>query len=163
MKSLTLKNEKKISNEIKKDIGEIINKIELKKPRRIFLETSRKNLKKVLNYLKDKMDCHHLSAITGLDNLKEFGLIYHLWSNKETMISTKIKISGNKPEMETVTDIFPVANLFEREIHDLFGIEFLGHPDLRRLMLNEDWPKNEHPLRKDWIKNEKKYYGGIKR
>lgn len=150
--------ENEIVDKIKKD--NIVDQIELQKPKRIFLMSSRKNLKKVLNYLKNEIDCSRLIAITCSDNLKDFELIYHLWSDKETMISTKIKLSRNKPEMETVTDIFPVANLFEREIHDMFGIGFLGHPDLRRLMLNEDWPKDEHPLRKDWIKDEKKYYGG---
>ena len=162
MKILTLKNEKMITDKIKKDIDDMISQIELQKPKRIFLITSRKNLKKILNYLKDKMDCYHLTAITGLDNLKEFGLIYHLWSSKGTMISVKITLPRDKPEIETMTDTFPVANLFEREIHDMFGIEFLGHPDMRRLLLNEDWPKDEYPLRKDWVKDEKKYYGGIK-
>ena len=163
MKKSSLKNEVKITDKIKKDLDNMVTQIGVQKPKRIFLNGSRKNLKKILNYLKDKMGCYHLTAITGLDNLKEFSLIYHLWSSKETMISVKIALPRDRPEMETVTDIFPVANLFEREIHDMFGIEFLGHPDLRRLLLNEDWPRGEYPLRKDWVKDEKKYYGGIKR
>ena len=159
MNNLTLKNERKIADKIKKDLDDLINQIELKRSKRIFLMTKRENLKKILDYLKNKMNCR-MNAITCSDNLNEFELIYHLWSGMKSMISTKIKLPRDKPEIESVTDIFPVANLFEREVHDLFGVEFLGHPDLKRIMLNEDWPEGEYPLRKDWIKNEKKNYGG---
>jgi NADH:ubiquinone oxidoreductase subunit C len=63
----------------------------------------------------------------------------------------------------TVSDLLPPAGIYERQIHDLFGITFEGHPGLKKLMLNEDWPENEHPLRKDWKPNPDVFYGGIKR
>ena len=163
MENSTLKNESKLAKKIKKDLKEMVDKIELQKPRRILLTTTRENLKNVLNYLKDKRNYSHLTAITCEDNLKKFSLIYHLWSNKGIMVSTKITISRNEPEMESITNFFPVANLFEREIYDLFGVKFLGHPDLKRLLLNKNWPDGEYPLRKDWVKDEKKYYGGVRR
>ncbi|MCX6802194.1 MAG: NADH-quinone oxidoreductase subunit C [Candidatus Diapherotrites archaeon] len=161
-KGPSLKNEAKISAEIKKLLGETVSGIEVQRARRIFIEAKAKGIKKVLSALKEKMDCTHLSAISCIDETDSFGIIYHLWSGEGSMISVKTKIPRAKPEIETVTDIFPSANLFERENHDLFGVEPIGHPDLRRLMLNEDWPEGEFPLRKDWAKGEKKYYGGVK-
>jgi NADH:ubiquinone oxidoreductase subunit C len=161
-KGAGLKNEAKIAAEIKKLLGETVSGIEVQKPRRIFLEVQAKEIKKALSALKEKMDCAHLSAISCIDETDSFALIYHLWSGEGSMVSVRAKIPKAKPEIETVTGIFPSANLFERENHDLFGVEPTGHPDLRRLMLNEDWPEGEFPMRKDWVKDEKKYYGGVK-
>jgi NADH-quinone oxidoreductase subunit C len=97
-----------------------------------------------------------------VDNRTSFEVVYHFWSDRNGMFTVKVALPHDKPAIGTITDIVPAAILYEREVHDLFGIEFPGHPDMRRLLLNDEWPKDEHPLRKDWKMDEKKFYGGVR-
>jgi NADH-quinone oxidoreductase subunit C len=78
-----------------------------------------------------------------------FELAYHLLSHqRKEFVRLKVVLSGDDAVVESVTSVWPAANFFERELFDLFGIRFLGHPNLRRIMLPEDW--EGHPLRKDY-------------
>lgn len=106
--------------------------------------------------LKDglKFDC--LSSLTGVDKGGGgFEVVYHLFSyaKKESAV---LKCSGSN--IPTVAHVWPSANWMEREAFDLFGINFEGHPDLRRLLLPDDW--RGHPMRKDY--KEETEYGGMK-
>ena len=78
-----------------------------------------------------------------------FEVIYHLLSiaGKER-VRLKVRLDGGSPAIESVTSVWPAANLFEREVFDLFGVRFTGHPYLRRLLMPEEW--EGHPLRKDY-------------
>jgi formate hydrogenlyase subunit 5 len=89
-----------------------------------------------------------LSTITGIDLGNEIELNYHMACNG--VITLKNRIPIEKPFTKTITDIVPGANLYEREVFDLLGVVFEGHPDLKRLMLPESWPKGNYPLRKNW-------------
>jgi len=104
--------------------------------------------------LRDDPDCpfNFLSDVTCVDwypSEPRFEVVYHLLSipNKER-VRLKVRLSGNGPTLESLTPIWPAANYFEREVFDLFGIRFSGHPYLRRLLMPEDW--EGHPLRKDY-------------
>src|SRR6266498_464273 len=104
--------------------------------------------------LRDDANCpfNYLSDITCVDwhpSEPRFEVIYHLLSipNKER-VRLKVRLSGETPALESVTSVWPGANYFEREIFDLFGIRFSGHPYLRRLLMPENW--EGHPLRKDY-------------
>jgi NADH-quinone oxidoreductase subunit C len=78
-----------------------------------------------------------------------FHVVYHLLSHKlKERVRLKVMVTGDDPVVESITPIWPGANFFEREIFDLFGVRFLGHPNLRRIMMPEDW--EGHPLRKDY-------------
>lgn len=76
-------------------------------------------------------------------------MVYHFTSTvyRHTLV-VKVKLDRNNPEIETVSDIWRTAEFHEREVFDLFGVRFLHHPDLRRLMLTDDF--EGHPLRKDF-------------
>lgn len=103
-----------------------------------------------------------LSCVTGVDNGPEKGtmeVIYNLYSiplNHHLMI--KVMLPREQPEIDSVTGIWKTANWHEREIFDMFGIKFRGHPDLRRILLPADW--EGHPLLKDYKQQD--YYHGIK-
>jgi NADH-quinone oxidoreductase subunit C len=93
-----------------------------------------------------------LADVTALDWYPaepRFEVVYHLLSiaNKERL-RLKVKVDSSSPVVESVTSVWPGANFFEREVFDLFGIRFQGHPYLRRIMMPEDW--EGHPLRKDY-------------
>ena len=100
-----------------------------------------------------------LMCLSGVDTTKELGVVYHLFSyplgHKFTL---KVFLPREAPEVPSVSGIWPTANWHERECYDLFGIVFTGHPDLRRILLPEDW--EGYPLRKDYVVQE--YYHGIR-
>jgi len=101
-----------------------------------------------------------LSDLTALDWPKEekIQVVYHLFSyshNHQTVL--KVDLPRDNPKIATVEGVWKVANWFEREVYDLFGVIFEGHGDLRRIMLPEDWLG--YPLRKDYVEQEE--YDGI--
>ena len=93
-----------------------------------------------------------LSDITCVDlypSEPRFEVCYHLLSHtRKERVRLKVKLTGNDPSVESITSVWPAANFFEREIFDLFGVRFEGHPNLRRILMPEDW--EGHPLRKDY-------------
>jgi NADH-quinone oxidoreductase subunit C len=104
--------------------------------------------------LRDDAECafNFLSDITCVDWYPaepRFEVIYHLLSipHKER-VRLKVRLDSASPAVESLTSLWPGANYFEREVFDLFGIRFSGHPYLRRLLMPEDW--EGHPLRKDY-------------
>jgi len=92
---------------------------------------------------------NQLSFVTAVDNNDKFALVYGIFSTYgKDGILLKVDIPRDKPEIGSVTSIWPAANWHEREVFDLFGIDFTDHPDLRRIFLPGDW--EGHPLRKDF-------------
>ncbi len=93
-----------------------------------------------------------LSDITCVDRYPmepRFELNYQLVSiPRRDRIGLRVIVSGENPEVESVTSVWPGANWMEREVFDLFGIRFAGHPDLRRILLPDNW--EGHPLRRDF-------------
>jgi NADH-quinone oxidoreductase subunit C len=110
-------------------------------------------LVEMCTFLRDDPDCafDFLSDISGVDYYPEeprFGVNYHLTSTKfRRQLRLKVRVSGPDPRAPTVTCVWPAANWFERETYDLFGVTFVGHPDLRRILLPQDF--QGHPLRRD--------------
>jgi NADH-quinone oxidoreductase subunit C len=104
--------------------------------------------------LRDDANCpfNYLSDVTCVDwypSEPRFEVVYHLLSiPKKERVRLKVKLNGDAPALESVTSVWPGANYFEREVFDLFGIRFNGHPYLRRLLMPENW--EGHPLRKDY-------------
>jgi len=101
-----------------------------------------------------------LSDLTALDWPKEekIQLVYHLYSytHKQQLV-LKVDLPRDDPKAPTMEAVWKVANWFEREVYDLFGVVFENHSDLRRIMLPEDWVG--YPLRKDYVEQEE--YDGI--
>jgi NADH:ubiquinone oxidoreductase subunit C len=91
----------------------------------------------------------YLFCLTCIDWKTHLTMVYHFTStiHRHTLI-VKSKLDRNNPEIETVSDIWRTAEFHEREVYDLFGVKFLHHPDLRRLILTDDF--EGYPLRKDF-------------
>jgi NADH-quinone oxidoreductase subunit C len=104
--------------------------------------------------LRDDPNCpfNYLADLTCVDwypSEPRFGVVYHLLSiPKKERVRLKAHLHGSSPVIESVTSVWPSANFFEREVYDLFGIRFTGHPNLKRILMPDDW--EGHPLRKDY-------------
>jgi NADH-quinone oxidoreductase subunit C len=100
-----------------------------------------------------------LSSLSGVDYPKNgtIEVVYHLYSYRHRhMVVLKVNANRDDPVVQTVSEVWRAANWHEREVFDLLGVHFEGHPDLRRLLMPEDWPG--HPLRKDFVEPEE-YHG----
>jgi NADH-quinone oxidoreductase subunit C len=110
------------------------------------------NVVDICRYLKAELHYNLLTDVTAVDYLgrdPRFMVVYNLYSipNKDRL-RVKAAVPESKPEIDSVCCVWNTANWLERETYDLFGITFLGHPDLRRILMTDDWVG--HPLRKDY-------------
>lgn len=97
----------------------------------------------------DDLSFDYLFCLTCVDWKTHFTMVYHLESTKHRHnMVLKVTVNREQPEIETICHLYRTAELLEREVFDLFGVVFLHHPDLRRLLLTEDW--KGYPLRKDY-------------
>jgi NADH dehydrogenase I D subunit len=117
------------------------------------------SLKEVLRFLKGeaKPRFRRLEDLTVVDesarrqrqDYPDFTLVYHLLSYESaSRLRLKVNLHGQEPEADSITDIWPAANWYEREGFDMFGIRFRGHPNLRRILMPHDW--EGYPLRKSY-------------
>ena len=122
--------------------------LEFSAPRanRIFIRLGREDFKEIVKFLVDE-GFTHLSAITALNTEDSLEILYHL-RGSSVLITLRVALPPKDFVISTITDIIPGALLHEREVHDLFGIKFEGNPDLRPLILPEDWPADTYPMRK---------------
>lgn len=122
------------------------------------------NLKNVMLLLKTEADTFFdmLSCVTGIDNgpaKNTMEVVYTLYSIPNGhSLHIRIELDRNKPEVPSLVDVWKSANWLERETFDLFGIVFIDHPDLRRILLPANW--EGYPLRKDYV--EQTEFHGIK-
>lgn len=119
----------------------------------VTLKIKKEDLLKALKILRFSEDLlfDYLIDITGCDYKERnvFEVIYHFLSFiRNERIRIKTEVEREKPEIESICSIYPGANWFEREVYDLFGIKFLNHPNLKRILLWESFPG--YPLRKDY-------------
>lgn len=90
-----------------------------------------------------------LTAVDRFPSEPRFEVVYHLLSLDTTArLRLKVRVPGDAPIVDSLVTVWPAANAFEREVFDLFGVRFEGHPDLRRIVLPESW--EGYPLRKDY-------------
>jgi len=96
-----------------------------------------------------ELKLNYLRNLTGVDYETHMEVVYHLLSlETKHEYCIKVRTDRDTPSVPSVTPVWPTANWNEREVFDLLGIDFPGHPDLRRIMMSDDWVG--HPLRKDY-------------
>ncbi|MGD0444316.1 MAG: NADH-quinone oxidoreductase subunit C [Edaphobacter sp.] len=95
------------------------------------------------NFLED------VTAVDWYPSEPRFHIVYHILSmSLKERVRVVVQLDGEDAALDSITSVWPAANFYEREIFDLFGVHFSGHPNLRRIMMPEDW--KGHPLRKDY-------------
>jgi len=123
------------------------------------LQVSADRIKDVLRFLKSEttQKFQRLEDLTVIDesarrqrdSYPDYTMVYHLLSfDSASRVRVKVALNGQEPVTESITDIWPSANWYEREVFDMFGIRFEGHPNLRRIIMPHDW--QGHPLRKSY-------------
>lgn len=142
--------EENIKNELSKKFSNLEDAIIIKRERRIFLDVPLEKFKEVFDYLVKDMRFNVLSAITGLDEGESIAVIYHLTKDGGLLFNLKTRVSKESPAVSSVTPSFSYAEIYERELMDLLGIKVVGLSEGPRYPLDDNWPKDEFPLRKDW-------------
>ena len=113
----------------------------------------------VLRALKEKEGFDRLGNLTAVDWKDHIEMVYHLYNMEENVkLEVKAALDSAAPVIESATALYPGTEFEEREVYDLMGVEFLGHPDLRRILMPDDYPA--HPLRKDFVAPVPKMEGG---
>ena len=113
----------------------------------------------VLRALKEKEGFDRLGNLTAVDWKDHIEMVYHLYNMEENVkLEVKAVLDSAAPVIESATSLYPGAEFEEREVYDLMGVEFLGHPDLRRILMPDNYPA--HPLRKDFVAPVPKLEGG---
>ena len=119
-------------------------------PRRVYIEARPEALVPVATHLFRVLGARFNTA-SGVDTPTHLEIIYHFTLESiDLMVSVRVKLDRDRPSVETLTTVIKGANWIEREMHELLGIDFRGHPRLERLLLPEQWPEGVHPLRADY-------------
>lgn len=151
--------------------NEILEKIKSKFPEAVldakvdgvlepFAKIKTEMIKEVCLFMRDDLNFDYLMCLSGMDYGKgNLGVVYNLSSIKfKHKFTLKVEVTVDNPNVPSVESIWKTANWHEREAYDMFGIVFTDHPDLRRMLLPDDW--EGHPLRKDYQVQE--FYHGMK-
>ncbi len=143
-----------MSKEIMKDLRENLKGkiMDIVQPRdnRIYLRVDSKKIPEVIEYLFFKYKCK-LCTASGIDMREGIEIIYHLArEDKNMLINVKTLIPYPKLEIESIGKKILAFRWIERELNEMLGITFVGHPDMRRLLLADSFPKGKYPLRKNF-------------
>jgi NADH-quinone oxidoreductase subunit C len=173
-----MKTAEDIFNILKEKFGESVNELKSDKPAGACIVVNSLEVDKICVYLRDDSELlfDSLMNLSGVDDANgekvkdengndiikggNLSVWYHLESTKlKHKLTLKVSTDREKPEVATVTEVWKCADWHEREAFDMYGIVFLNHPDLRRILMPYDW-EHGYPLRKDYQNPE--FYQGMK-
>ncbi len=137
-----------IREKIKQRMGEKIIDWQEKSPRRIYFTVKKEDIFETAKFLFKDLGLR-FSISSAMDTPEALEILYHFSFDKTgEFYSVRVKIEDKKkPEIDSLAPILPAAEWIERENWEMLGINFIGHPNLKRLLLAEDWPEGEYPLR----------------
>ncbi len=134
-----------ILEEIKSKFSDKVDVFE-KSKKRAYVTVAKEDAKEVVCYLFKDMGAR-MSIASGVDTRPGIEILYHMTFDKyNTIVSVKVLVKKPELEMPTFTDFMPAAEWIEREIHELLGVNFIGHPRLEKLLTADDWPEGVYPL-----------------
>src|SRR4030043_106190 len=150
-----MKKENILSDLKEKFKDSIINFFDKSKTR-AYIDISPDSIKSIAGYIFNDLGAR-FSIATGVDTRTDIEILYHFtFELQNFIISLRVKLDRKKPEIESLTSVFEAANWIEREINELLGVNFKGHPELKRLLLPDEWPQKVYPLRADYKEWDKK-------
>ena len=138
-----------LTGSIRSQLTDAVLAIEERSPRRTWMTVRPERIREVARYLFEDAG-GRLATMTGVDGRDQIEVLYHFcFDHLGGVVTVRAQAAKPTPEIDSVTPIIEAANWIEREIHDLLGMNFRGHPDMRRLLLADDWPEGLYPLRRD--------------
>ena len=137
-----------IKERINERLGAKIIRWQEHSKKRIYLTLKKEDLFKAVEFLFKELGLR-FSTASGIDTTEGIEILYHFSADKtEEIYSLRVLIEDKKhPQIDSITPLFPGAEWIEREIWEMLGINFKNHPNLKRLLLAEDWPEGKYPLR----------------
>ena len=137
---------KELRKRFEKDIIDVFDKT----PKRVYIEIKAESLVAIALYLFRERSAR-FNIASGVDVRTYMEILYHFTiEDINLVISLRVKLPKERLEIESLALHFEAANWIEREICELLGIHFKGHPDMRRLLLPDEWPEGCYPLRQDY-------------
>lgn len=134
---------------LKEKLGDWIKETTVHNERRIYITVDRKDIKDCVRIVFRDLDARYIVA-SGSENFDSFEILYHFGFDRDkTVVSIRTYLDKNKPEVTSLTDIIPGISYIEREMWELLGINFIGHPCLKHFLLRDDWQEGRYPLRKE--------------
>lgn len=117
--------------------------------KRAYVKVDKNYLRKVVEFMAENIEGTRFSIATGIDTRNGIEVVYHFSFNGKPLVAN-LKVLAEKPfpEIDTLGDIFPGTLWIEREIHDLLGVKFLNHPNLKRLVKADNIPEDVYPFRR---------------
>lgn len=143
--------EEQTKKKLEDRFGSDLTNFVVPRPRRLWVDVPREKLVEVGRFVREDLGMTHLSTITGLDAGDHLEMLYHV-SAKDLVLSLRVKLPTEDPRVPTLTGLYVSAESYERETMDLLGTVVEGLPPGRRYPLPDEWPANDHPLRKSWTK-----------
>ena len=135
---------------IKEKFKEYIVEFFDKSPTRVYIEIKPEAIVKVASYIFKDLKAR-FNIASGLDARTHLEILYHFSIEYlNVLISLRVKLDKSNPEVDSLAVVFKGVRWIEREMFELLGIRFKGHPDLRRLLLDKKWPEGVYPLRRDY-------------
>ena len=139
-----------ILNGIKKKFGNRIKNINDKSYKRVYIEIDPKDIIDFVRHIFCEQAARFNTA-SCIDMRDKFEILYHFTIEEACLVlSIRVFLDKERPEIESLTPIMKGAEWIEREIHELFGVDFKNHPNIRKLLLPDDWPEHLHPLKRDY-------------
>ncbi len=134
------------TEKVKDLVEEFSEKVEVDGERRVNAFVNKETYRDLVQELRDN-GVYHISTITATDVGEEFEIIYHFDCGDGVVLNMRYNLPKGDGGISTITDIYPGAEFYERELIDMFGIDVEDHPDPRRLYMADNWPEGKYPLR----------------
>ena len=129
---------------------EYAQSLRVQRHNRLWIKVPYEKFREFLEFAADSLKVNIFCMLTGLDDKENYSFIYHMSDLPGVMLNIETSVPKEGARIATVTDMYPAADLQEREVLDLLGVQVDGLPDGKRYPLPDDWPEGEYPLRKDW-------------
>jgi len=136
-----------IISKLKEQFGDKFIRYYKKRDKRYFANVEKDAVKSMVKFLIDNFDARFIT-ISCVDNGTDFEMVYHIDVGGGNVLSLRTIVKKEESSIDSIAEFLPAAQWIEREISDLFGVKFEGHPDPRRLLLPFELPEGVHPLRK---------------
>jgi len=150
----------KLVNDIRRNLGQKVRDLHVHSPRRVYLEVAPEDLVAVAGVLFSDMGARYAIAsgmqtadgfevASGMQTADGFEVLHHFAFDAEhCVVSVRVRTDSQEPEFDSLAPLIKGAAFIEREMRDLLGIAFRGHPNPERLILSDDWPEGVYPLRR---------------